>query len=151
MNKNDIVTLYRYNEWARHRVLAQAARVSPAQYVAPAPAPHGSLRGTLVHTLAAEVAWRRRWQGDSPVALLNETDLPAFDALHGRWEQEAQTLHDFVAALTDDDLNRTIHYKTTKGIAKANVLWHLMTHVVNPWDFPGATTAPSIAPRLPCC
>ena len=131
MNKNDIVTLYRYNEWARHRVLVQAARVGPEQYVAPAPVPQGSLRGTLVHTLAAEVAWRRRWQGDSPTALLNEGDLPTFEALQERWEQESQALHDFVAPLTDDDLNRTIHYKTTEGIARANVLWHLMAHVVN--------------------
>ena len=62
----------------------------------------GSLRGTLVHSLGAEVAWRRRWQGDSPASLLNEGDL-----------------------------NRTIHYKTTKGLPKENVLWHLMAHVVN--------------------
>ena len=131
VNKNDVVTFYRYSDWARQRVLAQAARVSPEQYVAPAPVPQGSLRGTLVHTLAAEVAWRRRWHGDSPAALLNESDLPTFEVLHGRWEQETQALQDFVAALTDDDLNRTIHYKTTRGSPMANVLWHLMAHVVN--------------------
>jgi hypothetical protein len=73
--------LYRYNEWARRRVLAQAARVSPEQCAAPAPVPQGSLRSTLVHTLAAEVAWRQRWEGNSPAALLNETDLPTFEAL----------------------------------------------------------------------
>jgi uncharacterized damage-inducible protein DinB len=131
VNKNDIVTLYRYNDWARHHVLVQAARVNPEQYMAPAPVPQGSLRGTLVHSLAAESAWRRRWQGDSPAALLKEEDLPTFEALRDRWEQEAQALRDFVTALTDDNLNRTIHYKTTKGGAMANVLWHLMAHVVN--------------------
>jgi uncharacterized damage-inducible protein DinB len=40
-------------------------------------------------------------------------------------------LHHFIAALTDDDLNRTIRYKTTQGGAMANVLWQLMAHVVN--------------------
>ena len=61
-----LTTLYQYNDWAHARVLRQAAQVSPEQYTAPAPVPHSSLRGTLVHALAAEVVWRRRWQGDSP-------------------------------------------------------------------------------------
>ena len=131
MNKNDIETLYRYNEWAWRRVLGQAALVSAEQYVATAPVPQGSLRGTLVHALAAEVAWRRRWQGDSPAALLNDSDLPTFQALQERWEREAQALQDFVADLTDTDLDATVHYKTTKGSPMTNVLWHLMAHLVN--------------------
>jgi uncharacterized damage-inducible protein DinB len=57
--------------------------------------------------------------------------LPTFQALQERWEREAQALQDFLTALTDDDLNRTIRYKTTTGNAMANVLWHLMAHVVN--------------------
>ncbi len=131
MNKNDIETLYRYNEWAWRRVLGQASLVSEKQFVAPAPVPQGSLAGTLIHGLAAEVAWRGRWQDSSPAALLSASDLPTFDALRDRWELEAQALRDFVAALTDDDLNRARHYKTTKGQPMGNVLWHMMAHVVN--------------------
>jgi uncharacterized damage-inducible protein DinB len=131
VNKNDIVTLYQYNDWARRRVLAQTARVSAEQYLAPAPVPQGSLRGTLVHSLAAEATWRQRWQGHSPAVLLNVSDLPTFEALQERWEREAHALQDFVADLTDADLNATIHYKTRNGSPMANVLWHLMAHVVN--------------------
>lgn len=131
MNKSDIETLYRYNEWAQRRVLDQAALVSPEQYMAPAPVPMGSLHGTLTHTLAAEVAWRMRWQGDSPAALLSQADLPTFEALCDRWSRETRMLHDFVAALTDDALNRTVYYKTTQGQPMENVLWPLMAHVVN--------------------
>ena len=86
-----LATLYQYNDWANARLLRQAALVTPEQYTASAPVPHGSLRGTLVHSLGAEVAWRRRWQGDSPASLLNEGDL-----------------------------NRTIRYKTTRGLPKEN-------------------------------
>ena len=91
MNRNDIETLYRYNEWA----------------------------------------WRRRWQGNSPAALLSQGDLPTFETLRDRWEQEAQALRDYVAGLTDDDLTETVLYKTTKGQPMANVLWHQMAHVIN--------------------
>lgn len=131
MDKNDIVVLYGYNDWANARVLRQAALVAPEQYTAPAPTPQGSLRGTLVHTLAAEAAWRRRWQGDSPTALLGEADLPIFADLRDRWEQEAEALHAFIAGLNDADLQRTVQYATTKGQPKQNVLWHMMAHVVN--------------------
>ena len=58
MNKADIVTLYDYNYWANGRILNAAARVTPEQFIAPAGLSHGSLRGTLVHTLGAEVIWR---------------------------------------------------------------------------------------------
>jgi uncharacterized damage-inducible protein DinB len=56
MNCHDITTLYRYNDWANSRVLHQATLVAPEQYLAPGSVPQGSLRGTLVHILAAEVA-----------------------------------------------------------------------------------------------
>ncbi len=131
MNTSDSAFLYRYNAWANARILRQAAQVTAEVYEAPAPVPQGSLRGTLVHTLAAEVAWRRRWQGDSPTALLSEADLPTFAGLVERWEREAQALHQFVASLADADLASTVQYKTTKGMPKDSVLWHLMAHVVN--------------------
>lgn len=131
MNRNDVELLYRYTDWANARVLGQTAQVPARDYTAPAPVPQGSLRGTLVHTLAAEIVWRRRWQGDSPTALIGEDDLPTVGMLADRWEQETQARHQFVAALTDADLDRTVHYTTTQGTTKANVLWHLMAHVVN--------------------
>jgi uncharacterized damage-inducible protein DinB len=131
MNASDIAFLYRYNDWANVRILRQAAQVTAEVYEARADVPAGSLRGTLVHTLAAEVAWRRRWQGDSPTALLSEADLPTFAALAARWEQEAQALRRLVDHLADADLASTVQYQTTKGVPKENVLWHLMAHVVN--------------------
>ena len=121
MNKRDIETLFRYTDWANARVLSQVAQVSSEQYTAPAPVPQGSLRGALVHTLAAEVIWRRRWQGDSPTVLLNENDLPTREALQERWQQEAQALRQFVASLTDDDLNRTVHYLKESDLSTENL------------------------------
>jgi uncharacterized damage-inducible protein DinB len=131
MNQNDIELLFRYHNWANARVLDQAALVPATNYTAPAPVPHGSLRGTLVHALAAEVIWRQRGLGDSPTTLLNEADLPTFAALAARWTQEAQALQQFIAGLSDADLSRTIDYRTTTGAPKSNVLWHLLAHLVN--------------------
>jgi uncharacterized damage-inducible protein DinB len=51
VNIHDILTLYEYNYWATRRILAAGANVSLEQFQAPAAHSHGSLRGTLVHTL----------------------------------------------------------------------------------------------------
>ena len=66
MNKQDIQMLYEYNRWANARILGAAAKISEAQFLAPAEFPHGGLRGTLVHTLFAEWIWRLRWLGSPP-------------------------------------------------------------------------------------
>ncbi len=113
MNKADIQLLFEYDAWAWQRVLAQAARLTPEQYVAPAPTPQGSLRGTLVHGLSAERTWLLRWQGESPAALLREEDVPTYAALAAAWEAA------------------TLQYKTTKGAPMTNVLWQIIAHVVN--------------------
>jgi len=132
MDKNDILTLCDYNYWATARVLNAAANVSPERFVAPFNLSHGSLRGALVHVLAAEIVWRLRCQeGISPSALPAESDFPSQESLRVRWAEEEQAMRYFLAALTDDKLNQRIQYKTTKGAPFENVLWQLLAHVVN--------------------
>ncbi len=73
MDKNDILTLFDYNYWANQRLLEAAEKVAAEQYFAPAGLSHGSLHGTLVHTLAAEILWRQRcMEGISPTAIDEE-------------------------------------------------------------------------------
>lgn len=131
MKPDDIRTLFRYHRWAWDRVLAQTARVNTEQYLALAPVPHGSLRGTLVHALSAEITWQRRLQGESPTELLQEVSLPIFADLQVRWQVETDALQQAVEALTDTNLSATLHYKNTHGTPMENVLWHLLMHVVN--------------------
>lgn len=132
MNKNDILTLYDYNYWATARVLKAAANVTPDQFVAPFNLSHGSLRGALVHVLAAETVWRLRCQaGISPAALPAENEFPSLEAMRARWAEEESAMRSFLASLTDERLTQKIQYKTTKGAPFENVLWHLLAHVVN--------------------
>ncbi len=132
MNKDDILTLYDYNYWANARVLNAAARVTPEQFMAPANLSHGSLRGALVHTLAAEVVWRLRCQeGVSLAALPSDGEFPTLDAIRARWQAEEHAMRAYLTALTDEAFGRAVKYKTTKGAPHENVLWHLLAHVVN--------------------
>ena len=131
MNKQDILTLYKYNQWANAKILNAAANVSSEQFLADASYPHGGLRGTLTHTLFAQWIWRNRWEGTSPTTRLRPEEFPTFDSLRARWMEEEQLLMAFVDSLTDEKLNEVIPYKNTKGVALQQVLWKMMAHVVN--------------------
>lgn len=131
MNKQDIQLLYNYNRWANARILNAAANVTQEQFLAPASYPHGELRSTLTHTLFAEWIWRLRWQGESPTFHMKPEDFPTFDSLRARWLEEEKFLMAFVDDLTDEKLNNTFNYKTTKGEPFERILWQAMAHVVN--------------------
>jgi uncharacterized damage-inducible protein DinB len=132
MDKTELVTLFDYNYWANALVLDAAAKVSPDQFIAPAGLSHGSLRGALVHILAAEIVWRLRCQeGISPAALPGEEDFPTLELLRQRWANEEQAMRGFLAGLSDGDLAGTVRYTTTKGLPQENVLWQPLMHVVN--------------------
>ncbi|HSF05044.1 MAG TPA: DinB family protein [Methylomirabilota bacterium] len=132
MNRDDIGMLYDYNYWANARVLKAAARVNLERLGAPAGLSHGSLRGTLVHTLGTEIVWRMRCQeGLSPSALPAESEFPTLDMIQGRWAQEERLMRGYLASLSEGALNAKVQYKTTRGVPFENVVWHLLLHVVN--------------------
>ena len=131
MNKQDILTLYKYNQWANAKILNAAAHLTPEQFLAPAAFPHGGMRSTLVHTLFAEWIWRRRWEGTSPGQRFKPEEFPTFDALRVRWAEEEQRLMEFVDRTSDEQLNATFSYTNTSGKPLARVLWQAMAHVVN--------------------
>jgi uncharacterized damage-inducible protein DinB len=132
MNKNDILTLYDYNYWATERVLKAAANLTPDQFTAPAGVSHGSVRGAVVHILGAEMVWRLRCaESVSLTALPSEQDFPTVNALRERWADEEQKMRAYLNSLSDEALDQTVKYKTTKGVSFENVLWHLLVHVVN--------------------
>lgn len=131
MNKQDILLLYRYNQWANALILNAAAEVTQEQFVAPGSYPHGGLRGTLVHAFFAEWIWRKRWEGDSPTYRIHPEEFPTLESLRARWHDEEKRVMSFVESLTDEQLNNNFHYTSTKGDPFEKVLWQAMVHVVN--------------------
>jgi uncharacterized damage-inducible protein DinB len=131
MNKQDILLLYQYNQWANTKILNAAANVTTEQFLAPASFSHGGLRGTLVHALSAEWIWRTRWEGTSPTSLLKPEEFPDFPSLRARWAEEEMRLMNFVNAISDERLNNTFDYTNTSGKPFTKVLWQAMAHMVN--------------------
>ncbi|MCB0129334.1 MAG: DinB family protein [Caldilineaceae bacterium] len=133
MNGRDILTLFEYNGWANRRIMDAARRVRTEQFVAATTNSYGSLRGTLVHLVEAEMAWRTLCQNGTMSGFhdLVEDDFPTPVALEQLWQEEQPRLRAYLAGLTDADLNGSIHYTTDEGDEQARVLWHCLVHVVN--------------------
>jgi len=131
MNKQDIVLLYRYNQWSTQKILNCVAEVTEDEFLAPASFPHGGLRSTLVHTLFAEWIWRNRWEGVSPTQRLQPEEFPTFDSLRERWADEEQRLMAFANHVTDEKLNQVLQYKNLQGSPNERILWQMMAHLVN--------------------
>jgi len=131
MNKQDILTLYKYNAWSDAKILGAASHITQNQFIAPVPFPHGSLRGTLVHALFAEWVWRKRWEGSPQNPRWKAEEFPTFDSLRTRWAEERSRLMDFASNVTDEGLYSRFNYVSTEGAPHERVLWEAMAHLVN--------------------
>jgi uncharacterized damage-inducible protein DinB len=132
VQKAEIHSLFQYNHWANQRILQAAEHISPAQFLTPVPVSHASLRGTLVHILAAEMLWRKRCQeGLSPASLLAEEQFPTFELLQSAWQTEEAAWQAFLNTLNDEALGRIVHYTNTKGFPFETSLWQILLHIVN--------------------
>jgi uncharacterized damage-inducible protein DinB len=131
MNIRDIELIYDYNYWARDRILAAAAQITPAQYAATAAFPYGSLRGTLLHTLDAEKSWRSMFENGLWTADLLEADYPTLAALRTAWSAEETAMRAFLNRLADQDLEGIVSYTADTGHDRRRTLWHCLLHVAN--------------------
>lgn len=130
MNLSDVQFLFDYSDWAWNKLLNKVEELDEAQLDAQ-PSTLPSLRRILVHALGAEIVWPARMQGDSPTAMLSVEEVPTLADMRARWREVTAARRAFVAGLTQADLDRTIHYKTTTGKPQHETLWRLMAHLVN--------------------
>jgi uncharacterized damage-inducible protein DinB len=128
MNSRDILTLYDYNYWATRRILAASAHVSPEQFLVPTAHSFGSLRGTFVHILDAECAWRMLCQHQTLAyfGAMEREAFATFAVMERRWSEEERAMRDYLAHLTDADLTEYVRYTTPEGDKRERVLWHCL-------------------------
>src|SRR4051812_37618584 len=126
------MTLYDYNIWANDHILDTATALNDEQFMAPSRFPHGSLRGTLVHILAAERIWLNFWRRQPRPAPLSEEECHDVAALHERWRHENVALRAYLATLTDAALDQSLTFVPPSGrIRSTGPQWAFMLHLVN--------------------
>jgi uncharacterized damage-inducible protein DinB len=131
MDIQDAKLIFDYNYWANNKLLTASLAVSPEQFVALSDFPHGSLRGTLLHTLDAEYGWRVLCEKGIETQDLKETEYPTVSSLVVHWHTEEAAMRGYLKNLKNEDLTGIIRYTTNSGLNRERVLWHCLYHVVN--------------------
>ena len=93
MNAAEIRTYFAFNRWANDRILASCRVLGDDEFTRNLHNSHGGIRGTLVHTLWGEWVWYRRWIGESPKTIFEESEFADIAAIeHGNATRLIPTL-----------------------------------------------------------
>jgi uncharacterized damage-inducible protein DinB len=122
-------SLFEYNYWAVDRILRVACRPEPSQLTSQTAMPHGSLWATLFHSLGAEWLWIERCKGHSPSSFLAGEESPDLEAMSQKWAAQRATTLELLRSLDEEELSRTISYKSLRGTERSNILGDILIHV----------------------
>ncbi len=136
--------LARYNEWINARLYQSAAKLSDAELALDRQAFFGSIIGTLNHIVVGDTIWLSRFathparhaaldpirQAEIP-STLSEFAFTDIASLHRHRQQLDQIINRWVAQLSEEDLDHTLHYQNMKGIAGAKNFASLALHFFN--------------------
>jgi uncharacterized damage-inducible protein DinB len=125
------VQLYDYNYWANRRYLRVADGLPDELLFQNHSHSWGSVHGILLHILNAEWIWLKRWQGESPRSFPSVEEFPTVTDLSIRWDEVAKEMRSFVAAQTQESLQREVAYVSTTGVSYKLIQWQMMAHVAN--------------------
>ena len=134
MSKLELIRdFYDYNEYANRHLLKVAAGLGDDNVVYSPEASVAGVVSTMAHVAAAQVNWLERWRGGvnriSTVELASATR--SLGDVRAAFDRSHAALSEYIASLTDADLDRPLAYKDSRGAPNERPLWQLMTHVAN--------------------
>lgn len=131
MTVDYIRTLFAYNKWANHRILANIETADREKVTRDLGSSYSSIRDTLVHIVGSEWVWLSRWKGDSPTGFPNAAGLVDVPSIRTRWLSVERELDSFLKHVTDERLLADLSYNDTRGRQFSQPLGEQMCHVVN--------------------
>src|SRR5262249_40123986 len=131
MTPEEVRILFDYNSWANHRALGAVAQLTDEQFAKPLGSSFSSLRDTMVHICSGEWIWNERFHGRSPSAFPDLAHIQTVAALEQHWAPQEKNLMDFIAGVTQEELNCVFEYKTLNFGVYANPLWQSLQHLAN--------------------
>jgi uncharacterized damage-inducible protein DinB len=128
---DDLKTLLDFHYWARDRVLAAAAVLTPEQFTQDLGSSFKSVRDTLVHLYSADWSWYHLWQGAFPASMPSSDQFPILDALRGAWTAHESNMRTFVDSLAEADVHRVVEYRRPNGSTSSFSIGLMVQHLVN--------------------
>lgn len=114
MDKQDLIELLEYNQWAKGRLLNSLASIKQEDFDKDLHSSHGGIRGTLYHMVNAENIWSSRLEG-RPVEPLNLDGLKDVSAFKAKWDETDARLESIIRTSSDEKLHSPFEYQDSKG------------------------------------
>jgi len=131
MSPLELQQLFDYNAWANRRSLADAEKLTPAQFLKPMGSSFSSVRDTLAHIYGVEWVWLERFRGTSPAAVPEAGQFEDLASLRQSWLKFEPELLTYVRGLSQSDLDRVLTYQTLRYGQYRNPLWQSLMHLIN--------------------
>ena len=131
MTVTDLQRLYDYGYWANEQLLAVVSELTPEQFTRTVAGSYGSVRNTLVHMLSAEWGWLDRCGGHERGAALKADEFPNPASLRQSWARVEAWVRAFLVTLKDEDLDRLMAFKNSRGETLSMGLGELLQHAAN--------------------
>jgi uncharacterized damage-inducible protein DinB len=131
MTANDVQMLYNYGYWANEQLLAVVSELTPEQFTRTVAERYGSVRNTLVHMLSAEWGWLDPCGGHEVGTALKADDFANVESLRDAWGNVDAWVRAFLVTLKDEDLDRLVAFKNSRGERQSMALGELLQHAVN--------------------
>jgi uncharacterized damage-inducible protein DinB len=130
MRQEQIMTLFNYHWSTTERLLDQADQLSEEEYHASSKSGLKSAHQLLFHILVADHGWRIGLETGEQRPGLEIEDYADIAAVRSLLAEERQAWGDYLAHLSDDDLNSGVKLKTLRGHERIFPLWHVLVHLV---------------------
>ena len=131
MKKDEMLGLVEFNAWANRRIVAAVEDLTREQFTHELGSSFSSVRDTLAHILGVEWVWLERLQGRSPGAIPTAKDYADVGWLRDRWTELEDRLQKYIQAVTQEQLDEVVEYKTLSFGMGKNRRWEMIQHVVN--------------------
>ncbi len=123
--------MHRYSDWAWAHVIQSVKQISEADYKQERPFFWGSIHGTMAHSLAAEIIWIERLNGNNPTELLGADDFGSLDEILDRWQTVKAQWDIYLKNLTPEIAASQIKYRSTEGEMRENNVADIIQQIQN--------------------
>jgi uncharacterized damage-inducible protein DinB len=131
MTAETLKQLYDYGYWANGKLLDVVSKLTREEFTRPVSGGWSSVRTTLVHTMSAEWGWLGRSGGAERGPRLDPEKYPTFESLVEQWDAIRGYVLEFLATLSDDDLDRRVDFELgghSLSMTVAEMMSHAMIH-----------------------
>lgn len=124
LNPDQFRAYYDYHFRANRKLWDEAIMtLTDAQYLQKLPYSVGSIRNQMVHLMNIEDRWFSGLRGVEVPGLINPVYIHTRDKLREKWDVVEATIREYLANLTDAEINREYDAPF--------LVWQVLLHVVN--------------------